>query len=329
MSRIGMSRRTSKVRSVIVALIVFLFLASFLYVFNQNDRDNNNVEKTTTAASNSASANAAKTITGSNFTNTVPNGSATGSSTGADTNAGTSPNTTLASAGLKIIQTEAYNVYDGDTFHVLVNGTDEKVRVMGIDTPEMDAISSLEKTSAIAARDYTASLVDGKKVYLVCETANYKDTYNRILAYVWLTEPSDTLDRAKAQIKDTLNGKLLANGYATTMFIGTPIFKTELQACYDASKRTGQEAATTSGTSVADSAGASAQSSANSSSTGVKGLNGEYYIKGNISTTTGEKIYHMPGQKYYDATIIDESKGERWFRSEAEAQAAGWRKSKV
>lgn len=49
-------------------------------------------------------------------------------------------------------------------------------------------------------------------------------------------------------------------------------------------------------------------------------------IKGNISTS-GEKIYHVPGGAYYDDTIIDESKGERWFRTEAEARAAGWRKS--
>lgn len=52
-------------------------------------------------------------------------------------------------------------------------------------------------------------------------------------------------------------------------------------------------------------------------------------IKGNISTNTGERIYHVPGQQYYDQTVITASKGERWFCTEAEAKAAGWRKSKV
>ncbi len=47
-------------------------------------------------------------------------------------------------------------------------------------------------------------------------------------------------------------------------------------------------------------------------------------IKGNINSK-GEKIYHVPGTSKYDATMIDESKGERWFRSEEEAIAAGWR----
>lgn len=51
-------------------------------------------------------------------------------------------------------------------------------------------------------------------------------------------------------------------------------------------------------------------------------------IKGNISQSTGEKIYHMPGQQYYGKTQIDESDGERWFCSESEARTAGWRKSK-
>ncbi len=51
-------------------------------------------------------------------------------------------------------------------------------------------------------------------------------------------------------------------------------------------------------------------------------------IKGNISSS-GEHIYHMPSQEYYDVTRIDFSKGERWFCSEGEARGAGWRKSKV
>jgi hypothetical protein len=46
-------------------------------------------------------------------------------------------------------------------------------------------------------------------------------------------------------------------------------------------------------------------------------------IKGNISRK-GARIYHLPGQKDFATTRIDERKGERWFCSEREAQAAGW-----
>lgn len=47
-------------------------------------------------------------------------------------------------------------------------------------------------------------------------------------------------------------------------------------------------------------------------------------IKGNINSK-GDKIYHLPGGSSYDATRIDTSAGERWFCTEAEAAAAGWR----
>ncbi|MBX4911227.1 succinoglycan biosynthesis protein exoi [Rhizobium bangladeshense] len=51
-------------------------------------------------------------------------------------------------------------------------------------------------------------------------------------------------------------------------------------------------------------------------------------IKGNISIDKGERIFHVPGQKYYAQTKISPQYGERWFCSEFEAWAAGWRKSK-
>ena len=50
-------------------------------------------------------------------------------------------------------------------------------------------------------------------------------------------------------------------------------------------------------------------------------------IKGNISRD-GTRIYHVPGGHYYDRTRIITSKGERCFSSEAEARAAGWRRSR-
>jgi hypothetical protein len=50
-------------------------------------------------------------------------------------------------------------------------------------------------------------------------------------------------------------------------------------------------------------------------------------IKGNISSK-GLRIYHSPGQRDYDRTSIREDKGERWFCSADEAEAAGWRAAK-
>ena len=51
-------------------------------------------------------------------------------------------------------------------------------------------------------------------------------------------------------------------------------------------------------------------------------------IKGNINRE-GERIYHLPAAPYYEQTEIDESLGERWFCSAAEAERAGWRASRA
>lgn len=54
---------------------------------------------------------------------------------------------------------------------------------------------------------------------------------------------------------------------------------------------------------------------------------GDCKIKGNVSIGSGERIFHVPGQRYYAETRIDARFGERWFCSEADARAAGWRKA--
>ncbi|WP_449394774.1 sunset domain-containing protein [Devosia riboflavina] len=43
-------------------------------------------------------------------------------------------------------------------------------------------------------------------------------------------------------------------------------------------------------------------------------------IKGNVSVSSGEHIYHLPGQEYYASTTIRPLYDERWFCSEAAAR---------
>jgi hypothetical protein len=53
-------------------------------------------------------------------------------------------------------------------------------------------------------------------------------------------------------------------------------------------------------------------------------------IKGNVNAK-GERIYHKPGDQNYDRVIMPDcdhgrcAHGKRWFCSDAEAEAAGWR----
>jgi hypothetical protein len=52
----------------------------------------------------------------------------------------------------------------------------------------------------------------------------------------------------------------------------------------------------------------------------------ECVIKGNVNQN-GERIYHVPGQEFYDKVRMDLGKGKRWFCTSEEAEAAGWRRA--
>lgn len=51
-------------------------------------------------------------------------------------------------------------------------------------------------------------------------------------------------------------------------------------------------------------------------------------IKGNLKSA-GQCIYHLAGGRFYDRLDMQRSASRRWFCSEAEAKAAGCRKSKL
>jgi len=55
--------------------------------------------------------------------------------------------------------------------------------------------------------------------------------------------------------------------------------------------------------------------------------NSHCVIKGNIDTGTNNKFYHYPGCRHYKYVKIDLDRGERWFCTRAEAEAAGFVKA--
>lgn len=99
---------------------------------------------------------------------------------------------------------ELYNVVrvvDGDTFVISYNGKEEKVRLIGIDTPEsVHANASKNTEEGKLASDYTKELLTGKKVKLEFDVEK-KDKYGRFLAYVYLDDKM-------------VNKLLLEEGYA-------------------------------------------------------------------------------------------------------------------
>ena len=76
-------------------------------------------------------------------------------------------------------------VVDGDTIIVHVNGRRERVRLIGIDTPESVKPNTPVQCFAIAASNRTKSLLPpGTPVRLVGDVEQ-RDKYKRLLAYVY------------------------------------------------------------------------------------------------------------------------------------------------
>jgi micrococcal nuclease len=73
-------------------------------------------------------------------------------------------------------------VIDGDTIHVLINGTDYKVRYIGINTPE-DTTKKERLGPEATARD--KQLVAGKTVTLVKDVSE-TDRFGRLLRFVFV-----------------------------------------------------------------------------------------------------------------------------------------------
>lgn len=100
-------------------------------------------------------------------------------------------------------------VVDGDTFVIDNDGTEEKVRLIGVDTPESvatgkNAYKNCEEGKI--ASNYTEKLIENKEVKIVTDVSE-RDTYGRILAYVYLEDGR------------MLNKVLLRKGYARMMTI--------------------------------------------------------------------------------------------------------------
>jgi micrococcal nuclease len=86
-----------------------------------------------------------------------------------------------AAPGIAVVSKEV----DGDTVHVEINGADDRVRFIGIDTPETHGRGGLVECFGKEAAAHTAALIPvGTQVRLVRD-AEARDRYGRLLAYVY------------------------------------------------------------------------------------------------------------------------------------------------
>ena len=108
-------------------------------------------------------------------------------------------------------------VADGDTIHVKADGQTWKVRLIGIDTPELHSSPKLDREVERTGRDrkvitglgkraadFTRQLCKGKPCRIEYDQANvatgHRDVFQRLLAYVWIPGPDGRELLANAEI---------------------------------------------------------------------------------------------------------------------------------
>jgi endonuclease YncB( thermonuclease family) len=185
-------------------------------------------------------------------------------------------------------------IADGDTFTLLVDGKRQvKIRLAEIDAPESG------QPYGNRAKQALSSLVFGRDVRVVVQTT---DRYGRTVGrpYVGNTDVCEEMlrlgaawvyrqylrDRSLLEIED--DARSSARGlWGLSEARTMPPWEW---------RRSG----------------------------GTEGAPADCLIKGNINSK-GDRIYHVPGSSSYGATRINTDRGERWFCTEEEARAAGWR----
>lgn len=92
--------------------------------------------------------------------------------------------------------------YDGDTLNVYTDGTAKKVRLIGIEAPEIKSSYREAGCYGEQAKNYLIDKIRDKEIYLEYdETQGEVDVYDRLLRYVWIDD-------------ELVNLSLIADGYA-------------------------------------------------------------------------------------------------------------------
>lgn len=81
---------------------------------------------------------------------------------------------------------------DGDTIAVNMNGHSEKVRFIGVDTPETHKPNTPVQCYGPAAAAFTKATIGAQRVRLVSDALSTdRDRYGRLLRYVYLPDGTD------------------------------------------------------------------------------------------------------------------------------------------
>ena len=271
-----------------------------------------------TASGSGSAVTGSPTSSGTRSSAPASSGTVQGSGT---TTSRTSGSTSTSATGVGAL-VPVLSVIDGDTIAVREDGIRRKIRLIGVDTPETRKPNTPVQCYGKEASSRMQSLVQSRSVRLQADPSQGDtDKYGRSLRYVFTAD-----GRNVAQT-------LIEGGFGREYTYDTAYgFQAQFRAAESAARSTRRGlwgACPSFGSPVVGApSGATPRSPSAAPSTRstapVPAAPADCRIKGNINSK-GEKIYHLPGSATYDKTVITPSKGERYFCSEADAVAAGWR----
>mgnify|MGYP000975788720 FL=1 len=115
-----------------------------------------------------------------------------------------------------VYEVSVRRVVDGDTIVVdFPSGERERVRLIGVNTPETVHPKKPVEYYGKEASDFTKKELTGKKVWLQMDV-QVRDRYQRALGYIWLEAPKED----ESTIRQSMfNARLLLEGYGQAMTI--------------------------------------------------------------------------------------------------------------
>lgn len=225
----------------------------------------------------------------------------------------------------KMIKIENATSVDGDTIKGLVNGKQESIRILLVDTPETKHPSKPVQPFGPEASQFTKDFIEKNKDNLYLELdVEERDKYRRVLGYVWGEQ-------------DMLNALLVQTGLARVGYVYQSTRHLDpLKELQTAAQQSAvgiwsvENYATDSGFSD-DSESKTTQPTEQSPVSQTPSSEGSTIVDANddgqcndVKGNEGSNgnIYHVPGGSSYEVT-----KAEQYFCTEQEAEAAGFRKS--
>jgi micrococcal nuclease len=104
-----------------------------------------------------------------------------------------------AGSDADVAESSVVRVVDGDTIVVRLGGVDERVRLIGIDTPESVDPRTPVECFGKEASDHTTRLLPAGTAVRLVRDVEARDRYDRLLAYVYRVDDGEFVNLALAE----------------------------------------------------------------------------------------------------------------------------------